>query len=130
MSFAQQLRREDCRTFKYLAGFVREWNRLGLGDEDLRELELLILAEPDAGAVMAGTGGLRKLRFSPSRWRRGKSGALRIGYSHDARLAKVLVLAVYAKADKSNLTPAERREIKRLLDALWRGERESGDSGA
>ena len=122
MDHAQSLRREDVRTFKYLAGFTREWDRLGLGDEDLRELELSILAEPDAGAVMAGTGGLRKLRFSPSRWRRGKSGALRIGYAHDARLEKVLVLAVYAKGDKSNLTPAERREIKRLLDALWRVE--------
>ncbi len=83
---------------------------------------MLILANPDAGAVIAGTGELRKLRFSPSRWRRGKRGALRIGYSHDARLEKVLVLAVYAKKDKSNLTSAERNQIKRLLDALWRAE--------
>jgi hypothetical protein len=67
-------------------------------------------------------GGLRKLRFSPSRWRCGKSGALRIGYSHDAKLQKVLVLAVYAKNDKANLTPSERREIKRVLDLLWRDE--------
>ena len=113
---------QKLRTFKYLAGFVREWARLGLADDDLRELEFLILADPDAGAVTTGTGGLRKLRFSPSGWRRGKSGALRIGYSHDARLAKVLVLAVYAKNDKANLTPAERREIKQLLAALWRAE--------
>ena len=72
--------------------------------------------------MVAGTGGLRKLRFSPSRWRRGKRGALRIGYSHDPRLEKVVVLAVYAKNDKANLTPAERREIKRILDAFWRAE--------
>jgi hypothetical protein len=111
------------RTFKYLAGFVSEWNRLGLQDEDLQELELLILSNPDAGGVIAGTGGLRKLRFSPSRWRRGKRGSLRIGYSHDPRLEKVLVLAVYAKNDKANLTPAERRDIKRLLQALWRSEK-------
>lgn len=114
--------REKYRTFKYLWGFVREWDRLGLTDDDLRELEYAILANPDAGAVIAGTGGLRKLRFSPSNWRRGKRGALRIGYSHDARLEKVLMIAVYAKNDKANLTPAERREIKRLLDALWRAE--------
>ena len=71
---------------------------------------------------MSGTGGLRKLRFAPSRWRRGKSGGLRIGYAQDARLEKVLVLAVYAKNDKSNLTAVERRDIKRILDALWRAE--------
>jgi hypothetical protein len=116
------LPREKYRTFKYLAGFVAQWNRLGLDDDDLAELELLILADPNRGQVIAGTGGLRKLRFSPSRWRRGKSGALRIGYAHDARLEKVLVLAVYAKNDKANLTPAERNEIKQILDALWRAE--------
>ena len=108
--------------FKYLAGFVSEWQRLGLDDEDLRELELCILAAPDAGNVMAGTGGLRKMRFAPSRWRRGKRGSLRMASSHDARLEKVLVIAVYAKNDKANLTPAERRDIKRLRDALWRAE--------
>jgi hypothetical protein len=116
------LPRDDYRTFKYLAAFVREWERLGLGDDDLRELEFLILANPAAGSVVAGTGGLRKLRFAPSRWRRGKRGALRIGYSHDPRLEKVLVLAVYAKSDRANLTRAERHEIKRILDALWRAE--------
>jgi hypothetical protein len=116
------LPQEKYRTFKYLAGFVREWDRLGLSDDDLRELELLIQEDPDAGDLMGGTGGLRKLRFSPARWRRGKSGALRIGYSHNAQLEKVLVLAVYAKSDKSNLTPGERNQIKTLLDALWKGE--------
>jgi len=60
------LPREKYRTFKYLAGFVREWERLGLTDEDLQELELIILADPEAAPVIAGTGGLRKLRFSPS----------------------------------------------------------------
>ena len=122
MNDPQDDARRRYRTFKYLAGFVSEWERHGLNDEDLRELELRILVAPDAGKVMAGTGGLCKMRFAPSRWRRGKSGSLRIAYSHDARLEKVLVIAVYAKNDKANLTPAERRVIKRLLDAIWRAE--------
>lgn len=117
-----RIHRGGYRTFKYLAGFVSEWNRLKLGDDDLRELEMLILSGPDSGAVVAGTGGLRKLRFSPTRWKRGKSGALRIGYSHDPLLEKVLVIAVYAKNDKANLTPAERSEIKRLLRHFWQSE--------
>jgi len=122
MSEATPIAGKDYRTFKYLSGFVAEWNRLGLIDDDLRELETLILTNPDAGAVMAGTGGLRKIRFSPGRWHRGKRGALRVGYSHDAKLEKVLVIAVYAKNDKAILTPAERKEIKRVLELLWRGE--------
>jgi hypothetical protein len=69
-----------------------------------------------------GTGGLRKLRFAPSKWKRGKSGALQIGYSHDEKLEKVLVLAVYAKNDKNNLTPQEKRDIKTSLERLWQQE--------
>src|SRR5207249_3181436 len=113
------LPRERYRTFKYLTGFVSQWTRIGLTDEVLRELELLILANPEAGAVMPGTGGLRKLRFSPSRWHRGKSGALRVGYAHVGRLEKVVVIAIYAKNDKADLSPQERREVKRILDQFW-----------
>jgi hypothetical protein len=89
------LRRDQYRTFKYLAGFVSEWTRLGLGDEPLLELENLILSNPERGPVMTGTGGLRKLRF---------------------------MIAVYAKNEQSNLTRAERKEIKRLLTLLWEKE--------
>ncbi|HEY7089941.1 MAG TPA: hypothetical protein VH518_17725 [Tepidisphaeraceae bacterium] len=101
---------------------MAEWNRLKLDDDDLRELEMLILANPDVGQVVSGTGGLRKLRFSPSSWHRGKRGALRIGYAHNAVLEKVLVIAVYAKTDKSDLTPTERKEVRRILEKLWRDE--------
>jgi hypothetical protein len=116
------LRRDQYRTFKYLAGFVSEWTRLGLGDEPLLELENLILSNPERGPVMTGTGGLRKLRFSPSAWGKGKSGSLRIGYSHHPSLEKIFMIAVYAKNEQSNLTRAERKEIKRLLTLLWEKE--------
>jgi len=38
-------------------------------------------------------------------------------------LEKVVVIAVYAKAEKANLTPAERREIKQILDRFWQQEK-------
>jgi hypothetical protein len=52
-------------TFVYLNAFVSQWNRFGLGDDDLRAMERQLLEAPPSGAVMAGTGGLRKVRFSP-----------------------------------------------------------------
>ena len=90
------LRREDYRTFKYLAGFVREWTRQRRASET--SIFTLALA-------------------SRKTWR-----PARIGYAHDAKLEKVLVLAVYAKSDKSDLSSNERREIKRILDVLWKVE--------
>lgn len=52
------------RTFIQTDEFVKNWERLGLTDDDMRRLELEILKNPKIGSVIRGTGGLRKLRFS------------------------------------------------------------------
>lgn len=45
-----------------------------LTDEDWQEIELRLMARPDAGAVVAGTGGARKLRIAlPERGKRGRA---------------------------------------------------------
>ena len=60
--------------FVRTSGFDEDWADLGLGDEDLARLEVAIVNDPAAGDVIAGTGGLRKLRFA--RDGAGKSGRL------------------------------------------------------
>ena len=69
-------------TFAYLGFFVSRWAALGLTDEDLQALERELLQRPDAGKVIPGTGGLRKLRFAPPRSGRGNSGGVRVIYAH------------------------------------------------
>lgn len=101
--------------FVHLEPFEADWKRLGFADEELRELELAILARPDGPPIVAGTGGLRKIRFAPSRLARGKRGAVRVGYVHFARAGLVALIVAYAKNEKGNLTPAEKREIQRLV---------------
>jgi hypothetical protein len=55
-------------TFIQTAGFVAEFRRLRLTDDDLRALEQMLIADPAAGKFMARTGGVRKIRFAaPSR---------------------------------------------------------------
>ena len=66
------------RTFIQTDEFVKNWKRLGLNDDDMRRLELEILKNPQAGNVIKGTGGLRKLRFAFDD--KGKSGSVRICY--------------------------------------------------
>ncbi len=68
-------------TLIYASLFVSEWKRLRLPDEDLRYLERAIMARPNVGDVMAGTGGVRKLRFAPPSRSGGKSGGLRVCYA-------------------------------------------------
>lgn len=89
-----------------------------LTDLDLRALEDLILANPAVGKPMAGTGGLRKMRFAPPSWHTGKSGATRVGYAWFPMVDTVYLIALYAKQDKDNLTAAERHEIHAVLRAL------------
>jgi hypothetical protein len=105
-------------TFIQPASFAADWRRLGLTDEDLRALEAEIMARPDAGAVMRGTGGLRKMRFAPPSLNTGKSGATRVCYVAFAGPAEVYLLAVFPKSEKANLTPAERTYFARWVAYL------------
>jgi hypothetical protein len=52
-----------------------------LDDLDLAVLQIQIVLTPLGGAVVAGTGGIRKMRFRPLSWNIGKSGAVRVGMS-------------------------------------------------
>ena len=71
---------------------------------------------PDAGTILAGTGGVRKLRFGTRG--RGKSGSVRvIYYYHDASMP-IFLLTVFAKNEKANLSQAERNAIKKLVIEL------------
>jgi hypothetical protein len=104
--------------FVYFPGFVADWKRFGLSDEDLQSLEQALLKKPEAGAVVAGTGGLRKMRFAPPSRRSGKSGAYRVGYFFMRISAKVYVLSIFAKVDQANLTNAQKAAFKRAIEGI------------
>lgn len=60
------------RTFIRLASFEAAWKALGLGEDEYAQLEEMLLSNPRAGAVIQGSGGVRKVRFAlPGQ---GKSG--------------------------------------------------------
>lgn len=104
------------RTFIILPEFDKNWKSMGLSDEDLRRLEDLILQNPEAGALMQGTGGLRKLRFALDN--RGKSGSARVCYVDFIIQETVFLITAYPKNEKENLSKAERNTIHKLIEAL------------
>lgn len=107
---------ELSRVFVELPSFMARWKSLGLGDEDLRRLELQLLENPKIGAVMKETGGVRKVRFAFEN--RGKSGSVRVIYIDFEVYEKIFLLTAYAKADQDNLTKRERNDIKGLVELL------------
>lgn len=108
----------DVANFIQLRGFSEEWDELGLSDEDLRELEIAIMLSPEAFPRVKGTGGLRKVRFSPKGWRRGKSGALRVGYVFFKEYQIVVFVILYSKGEKDDISPAGKKAIKNLIGRL------------
>lgn len=105
-------------TFGQVAGFVAEWKRLRLTDEDLQALETLIMRRPEAGVVIRGAGGLRKIRFAPPSWHRGKSGAARVCYVVFAEVDQCYFIALFAKNEQANLTAAQKTQARQLIDHL------------
>jgi hypothetical protein len=98
--------------------FSAKWKAFRLTDRDLQKLEEQLMARPDAGPVMKGTGGLRKVRFAPPTWHTGKSGAARVCYSVFRQYGRIYLVTFFAKNESDNLTPAERKAIKSLLEQL------------
>jgi hypothetical protein len=93
---------------------------LKLKDDDLRALENVIAEQPERDPVMAGTGGLRKIRFAPASWGSGKSGAIRVGFAFFPVVSRIYLVTVFRKNEKGNLSQAEKKGIKELLARLAR----------
>lgn len=104
------------REFVILAEFDRQWQRLGLSDDDLVELQYFLCHHPDAGKVIAGTGGLRKLRWALSG--RGKRGGARIAYVDIVLKETIYLVTVYAKNEKDDLSETEKKAIRTLIKTL------------
>ena len=80
-------------------------------------LQALLLAEPEAGDVIPGAGGLRKARFGDERRQKGRRGGLRVVYYWWPAGAQFWLFAIYDKNELSNLTPLQRNLLKKLLDS-------------
>ena len=104
------------RTFIQTDEFIKNWERLGLTDDDLRRLQLEIMKNPQVGPVIQGTGKLRKMRFAFEN--KGKSGSSRVCYVDFLIHETVYLITVYSKNEKDNLSKAERNEIKKFIDIL------------
>ena len=104
------------RTFIQTTEFSRKWEKLGLNDNDLRRLELVLLKNPKEGNVISGTGRLRKLRFACEH--AGKSGSIRICYVDYALYDTIYLITLYSKNEKENLTVRERNDIKKAIIVL------------
>ncbi len=99
-----------------MSTFEKQWAEANLTDDDLKDLEILLCENPEAGKMIQGTGGLRKLRWSvPGK---GKSGGIRTLYVDFASFEQIHMIACFRKSEKQSLTKGEKNNIKSLIDQI------------
>lgn len=89
-----------------------------------RKVIKLLSTTVEQGKVISGTGGVRKIRWKTGNNDKGKSGGVRILYHYSKDLL-VLLITLYGKSNKANISQAERNELKRIVPMLvakYRGE--------
>lgn len=89
-----------------------------LTEKNRNEMEASIVAAPIAAPVIRGTGGIRKLRWPGSG--RGKRGGIRTIYFYLSGPESVYLLTAYAKSDREDLTPGDKRTLSRLVAEIKR----------
>lgn len=107
------------RTFVMTSGFERTWAALGLGDDELQELEAVLLANPDAGDVVQHMAGARKIRIPLEG--RGKSGGGRVIYVDVVVRERIYLLLAYQKNVQTDLTPDQKKVLRTLVETLKEG---------
>lgn len=89
---------------------------MGLSIEQLKTLEEILLANPQIGDVISGTGGARKMRIQLEG--RGKSGGGRVIYLDVFEKEKLYLLFAYPKNVQENLTEEQKQSIKTLIEQI------------
>jgi hypothetical protein len=86
--------------------------------EALQELIDELTIAPEKGIIIAGTGGIRKLRWRTGKDNKGKSGGIRVLYYYDNEKVIVLLISLFKKSDRENIDAGEKAELKKLLPEL------------
>jgi hypothetical protein len=97
--------------------FTQKISSIG-SDEILKEIQGILLENPEEGATIAGTGGVRKMRAKDPSRGKGKRGGLRVLYLDLADQSLIYLIYLYGKDEAEDLTHSEKREFKELVKIL------------
>jgi mRNA-degrading endonuclease RelE of RelBE toxin-antitoxin system len=89
-----------------------------LTDDEYRELQQFIAEHPEAGSIIPGSHGLRKLRWTMSG--KGKRGGTRIIYYWLRPRDTILMLFVFRKNEQSDLTKDQLKILKAIVAKEFR----------
>jgi hypothetical protein len=97
--------------------FQRKVGRL-LKDSEKAELIAYLAMQPNAGALIQGAGGIRKLRWARSGG--GKSGGVRVIYYYHSEGMPLYLLTIFGKNEKANISTEEKNILSKSVKELVR----------
>ena len=86
-----------------------------LSDEEYRRLQSHLAVAPEAGAIIRGTGRIRKVRWG--REGKGKSGGVRVIHNWQTSEDEIYLLTLYSKGEASDLSAEEKKTLKRMVES-------------
>lgn len=93
--------------------FTRQITEL-VTDEQYAEFQGFLADNPEAGDVIQGTGGLRKIRLALEG--RGKRGGARVIYYHFVSDSQIALLFAYPKNVTDDLTARQKQALKAIIE--------------
>jgi mRNA-degrading endonuclease RelE of RelBE toxin-antitoxin system len=93
--------------------FTRQVQSL-LNDEEYRHLQTMLVLRPDAGRLIPGGGGLRKIRWGT--YDRGKRGGVRVIYFWAVQQDQIVMLLIYAKSEQDDLNATQLKVLRRIIE--------------
>jgi mRNA-degrading endonuclease RelE of RelBE toxin-antitoxin system len=84
-----------------------------LADDEYRKLQLALVLRPEAGKIIPGSGGLRKIRWKSGG--SGKRGGFRVIYYWDVLIDTIYMLLIYKKSKQEDLTPNQLKILRNLI---------------
>jgi hypothetical protein len=99
-----------------LKPYMRAMKAMGLGEDEMNDLETFILAAPEAHPVIPGLKGARKARFA--RPGGGKRGGGRAIYYFAVTPLLVFMMTAYRKNERDDLSNEQRRLILEAIESI------------
>jgi hypothetical protein len=94
-------------------GFSANLDRF-MDDDSYASFQSRLIAQPRSGPAIPGCGGMRKIRIPDPRRQKGKRGGARVVYLHVPLIDWFLLVAIYGKDRKEDLSAEEKNELREL----------------
>jgi mRNA-degrading endonuclease RelE of RelBE toxin-antitoxin system len=89
-----------------------------LSEEEYRLFQIKLIDDPVAGSIIQGSAGIRKIRWAGSG--KGKRGGSRILYYWYNEQGVILMLFIFKKNEKDDLTKAQLKDLKTIVEKEYR----------